>query len=62
VPRRLTPLDGSSHLDRASEQQQLFRQGGLPGIRVGDDGKGASFADFSVNYVGKNGVSSGICE
>ena len=47
----LAPLDRARHLDGAAEQQQLFGQGGLARVGVGDDGKSASFAYFSGSYV-----------
>ena len=33
-------LHGARRLDRASVEQELFRQGGLARVRVGDDGEG----------------------
>jgi hypothetical protein len=47
MPRRLAPLDGARQLNGAAEQQQLFRQRGLARVRMADDGKSPSFADFS---------------
>ena len=35
-------LDFAGKLDGAAEQQQLFRQRGLAGVRVGNDGEGAA--------------------
>jgi methyl-accepting chemotaxis protein len=37
----LAALDRAGQLDRAAEQQQLFGEGGLAGVRVGNDGEGA---------------------
>ena len=42
----LAALDRTGDLDRAGEQQQLFRQRRLTGVRVGNDGKGAAAAGF----------------
>lgn len=39
---RLAPFDRTGKLNRTPEQQQLFGQCGLAGIRVGDDGKGTA--------------------
>jgi hypothetical protein len=55
MPRRLAPLDRTRHLDGTPEQQQLFGQGGLAGVRVGNDGERASFAYFSGTYVSQSG-------
>ncbi len=44
--RGLARLDRAGDLDRAREQQQLFRQRGLAGVGVGNDGKGAAAAGF----------------
>ena len=49
VPRGFAPLHGTRELDRAAVEQQLFRQRRLAGIRVGNDGEGASQADLLVN-------------
>ena len=46
VARRLARLDGTGDLDRAREQQQLFRERGLARVRVRDDGKSAAAAGF----------------
>ena len=35
-------LDGARHLYSPAVKQQLFGQRGLPGVRVGNDGKGAA--------------------
>ena len=42
MARCFAPLDRARHLNRTAEQQQLFGEGGLTGVRVGDDGKGAA--------------------
>ena len=39
-------LDGAGHLNGAGEQQQLFGERGLTGVRVGDDGEGAAVGHF----------------
>ena len=41
------------YVDRARIEQQFFRQRGFPGVRVGNDGKGASPQDFSPQIVGR---------
>jgi hypothetical protein len=61
MARRLASLDRTRHLDGAPEQQELFGQGGLAGVRVRDDGKGASFAYFSGTYVSQNNALLLIC-
>ena len=43
----LARLDGAGQLDRAGEQQQLFGQRGLAGVRVGDDAEGAAARHFA---------------
>ena len=42
VTGRLAALNRARHLDGTAEQQQLFGQGGLAGVRMGDDGEGAA--------------------
>ena len=42
----------AGELDRAAEQQQLFGQRGLAGVRVGDDGEGAPARHFLFERVG----------
>ena len=51
----LAALHRTGHLDRASEQQQLFGQRGLAGVRVGNDGEGAA----TRRFVGDFGHGSG---
>ena len=46
VTGRLASLDGACHLNGAAEQQQLFSERGLARVRVGDDGKSSSSANF----------------
>ena len=46
MARSLASLDGARHLDRAAEQQELFGQRRLAGVRVRDDRKTASAGDF----------------
>jgi len=43
MPRGLAALDGTGKLNGAAEQQQLFGEGGLTGVRVGNYCKGAPF-------------------
>jgi len=38
----LAAFDRAGHLDGASEQKKLFRERRLAGVRVGNDGKGAT--------------------
>ena len=42
----------SGELDGAAEQQELFGQRGLAGVRVGDDGEGAPARHFLFERVG----------
>ena len=42
MARRLTRFHGAGNLDRPGKQQQLLRQRGLAGVRVGNDGKRAT--------------------
>ena len=42
MPCGFAPFHRASHLDSASEQQQLFGEGGLAGVRVRDDSEGAA--------------------
>ena len=44
---RLAALDRAGHLDRSAEQQQLFGQGGLARIGVGNDGESAAAPGFA---------------
>ena len=53
-------LDRAGDLDRAREQQQLFGQRGLAGVRVGDDGKGAAAAGFGGKRQGDDPVGKGV--
>ncbi len=46
----LVAFDGSCRLDGATEEQEFFRQCGFTGIRVGNDGEGASLLDFSIEF------------
>jgi len=46
VASGLAALDRASELDRTAEQQQLFGQGRLAGIGMGDDGEGAPPVEF----------------
>jgi len=46
VARGLARLDRAGDLDRAGEQQQLFSQRGLAGVRMGNDREGAAAAGF----------------
>ena len=46
MTRGLAGLDRTGDLDRAREQQQLFRQRGLARVRVGNDGEGPPAADL----------------
>src|SRR5690606_11943352 len=39
-------LDRAGHLNSPTEQQQLFREGGLAGVWVADDGERATSFDF----------------
>ena len=41
MAHRLAALDGAGELNGATEQQQFLGQGGLAGIRMRDDRKGA---------------------
>ncbi|MCY1218841.1 hypothetical protein D9M72_307930 [compost metagenome] len=41
-----TRLHGTGHGDGLAHQQQLFGDGGLTGVGVGNDGEGAAFRDF----------------
>ena len=41
-------FDTARNVDRPREQKELFGQGGLAGVWVRDDRKGASALDFSV--------------
>ena len=52
VARGLARLDRAGDLDRAGEQQQLFSQRGLAGVRVGDDGKRAAALDLFFDFGG----------
>ena len=42
----LVALDGSGHVDRAAEEQQFLREGGLARVGVGDDGEGSPACDL----------------
>jgi hypothetical protein len=42
----LRALHRAGDLDRAAEQQQLFGQRGLAGVRVGNDGEGTASGEF----------------
>jgi hypothetical protein len=46
MTRRFTPFDRTRHLDRATIEEQFFRQCGLTRIGVRDDGEGTSLTDF----------------
>ena len=46
----LAALDGACQMYDTAVKQQLLRQGGLTGIRVGDDGKGAALAYLTVKF------------
>jgi hypothetical protein len=50
MPGRLAALDRTGHLDRAAEQQQLFGQRGLAGVRMGNDGEGAAARSFGSDF------------
>jgi len=56
-------FDRAGQLDRAAEQQQLFGQGGLASIGVGDDGEGASPIEFveKDGHYGWDAVSKWKC-
>ena len=43
----LARLDRAGGVDRATEKQQLFSDGGFTGVRVGNNGKGAPAGDFN---------------
>ncbi len=66
APFALGP-DLARHVDRAAEQQELFRQRGLAGIGMGDDGKGAPALHLGCEQrgcllVGRNGFNGiGSC-
>ena len=58
-PLDLVRLDGSRHMDRAAEEQQLFGQRRLARVRVADDGEGSpalyflfQFHRFSLSFAG----------
>jgi len=44
----LTPSDHAGRADHARVEQQLFGEGGFAGVRVTDNGKGASPARFGA--------------
>jgi len=46
VPGRLAGTNLTRLLDSATEKEQLLRDGGLAGVRVTDDGKGAATVDL----------------
>src|SRR5690606_24427177 len=46
APLLAAGLDGAGHLDGAAEQQQLLRERGLAGVRVGDDREGPPPGDL----------------
>ena len=46
MPGTLPCPDLSGLLDRSAEEEELFGNGGLAGVRMADDGKGASAADL----------------
>ncbi len=47
MPRCLTAFDGAGELNGAAEQQELFGEGRLAGVRMGDDGEGTAALRFS---------------
>ena len=47
----LVALHGAGHVDGATEEEQLFGEGGFTGVRVRDDGEGASPRYFFVQFV-----------
>lgn len=48
MTRRLAALDGPGQLNGAPEQQQLLGKSRLAGVRVRNDGEGATFRAFFV--------------
>ena len=52
MARALARLDGAGELNRAAEQQQLFRQRGLASIGVGNYGKGTPAGDIAQQVGG----------
>ena len=55
-------LNLSCQIDRAAEQQELFGQCGLAGVRMGDDGKGTPARHFARKRRGRRriGIESKI--
>ena len=60
MPRTAPGLDRTGQLDGAAEQQQLFRQRGLAGVRVGNDRKRAAPGDFRGEATGWRGTDAGL--
>ena len=58
MARRLAALDGAGQLDRAAEQQQLFRERGLARVGMRDDGKRAPSRRFPAAGRSQSGISS----
>jgi hypothetical protein len=55
VAAALARLDGTGHLDRAREQQQLLGQRGFTRIGVGNDAEGAAALHFARDQRGRFG-------
>ena len=64
MPVGAAGLDRARQVDGAAVEQQLFREGRLAGVRVADDGKGATTGDLAVQVrrwgVSRQGTSSGL--
>ena len=56
VPGSLSGLDRTRLADRAAVEQQFFGQRRLAGVRVGDDGEGASARDLSLEFGMLHGI------
>ena len=59
MTRALARLHRARHLNRAAEQQQLFRERGLARIRVGDDGESAAFGHIAQQVRRERRISHG---
>jgi hypothetical protein len=54
MPGGAPSLDRSGQVDRSTVEQQLFGEGGLAGVRMRDDRKGASVGDAGGECGGGN--------
>jgi hypothetical protein len=49
MPRRLSSLYAARNVNGTRVEQEFFGEGGLSGVRVGNDGEGATAANFLGN-------------